>query len=653
MRVPGKKLSFLSSPTFWIVALSLGWAFIFGRNLLPILRGTPDWRWLYRPVLSLNRTLPLILSVCLYIGIGLWIRGRRSAAALLVWAILGSVGLSLAAAYVRGDILFRLYAITASGRAEGWQMAAARIQDLPSTLHNWAQFMAQSDAYSPHIDHAPPGIVIIYYLLGRWLDTFPRLANALAEPLRWQLCQDIGAYTSGQYAIAWLGIAAPIGAGLTALPLYFFGRRTYSEGAARWSVLWWPLVPSLLMFAPLPNTLYALAALIEIGMLWEGLSRNRPLWVLAAGLLMSVLTFFTLTFLPLLLFAGLLALGAYWQKITGSGAARPRWYWPFQMGLMFGIGLSVVWVIAYPTTGLSLPSLLVSAQQTQADIAQFRPYGPWLTLNFNDYLMFTGWPVALLALLAVWAGIRLLASRKAPGDSVLMTLALALTLLAVDISGTPRGEWGRIMLFLSPWLLLAAGDMLLSLPAAGWPITITQGVVAVVMVVSLQVITVEFKAHQAPVTPRLDSQPSGPPLYSGGAVFGGSLRLEAVSAEVSTQVDSQGHSQRYLNLWLTWDALTFIHVPYSYSVQPVTSDGSPLGPALSAPPFTNAYPMTCWRPGSQALTDQIRLPLPAQTPVQPWVDLSIIDPNSLQPLQIEAGGSTVGYQLRIGPISSR
>ncbi len=653
MQLPGRKLSFLSSPIFWIVALSLVWAYVFARNLVPVLRGTPDWRWLYRPVQSLNRILPLILGVCLYIPLGLWLRGRRSVTGLLVWAALGSIALSLAATYVRGDILFRLYSVTASGRAEGWQMAAARIQDLPATLRSWSQFMVESDAYSPHIDHSPPGIVIIYYLFGRLLDRFPTLANALAEPLRWQLCQVLGSYTSGQSATAWLGVTAPLWAGLTVIPLYFFGRRAYGEEAARWSALWWPLIPSLLMFTPLPNTLYPLLALLVIGMLWEGLSSDRPAWVIAAGLLMSVLTFLTLTFLPLLLFAGLLACAAYWRRSRSRSSASPKWYWPFEMGLLFGIGLSVVWVIAYAASGLSLPSLLQNAQQTQAGIAQYRPYASWLALNFNDYLMFTGWPLALLALLAGWSGIRGLASRRAPGDGAILTLTLALTLLIIDASGTPRGEWGRIMLFLSPWLLLAAGCMLQNRPAAGWPITIAQGIAALVMVISLQVITIEFKTREAPVPPETAPAPSGAPIYSGSAVFGGNIRLETVSGGVTTRIDNQGNPQSYLDLWLTWDTLAVMHLPYTYSLQPVAGDGSPIGPAASVPPFTDSYPMTCWRPASGALTDQIRIPLPAQPAGGSWVDLSVIDPATRQPLTVTEATRTPANLLQIGPVPAR
>ncbi|MSP14661.1 MAG: hypothetical protein EXR62_17100 [Chloroflexi bacterium] len=85
------------------------------------------------------------------------------------------------------------------------------------------------------------------------------------------------------------------------MPLYHLGRTVFSREVARWSVAWWPLIPSLLIFAPLPSTFYALPSLIMISLLLAGLRRNQPVWVVAAGALLSLLTFLTFTFIPLLL----------------------------------------------------------------------------------------------------------------------------------------------------------------------------------------------------------------------------------------------------------------------------------------------------------------------------------------------------------------
>ncbi len=120
----------VTSPVAWIVVISLIWLVVFTRDLLPILRGGFGWEWNFKPVLDRFRILPIILGTLAYVSGGLWLRRRRSALPLLAWALLGGVGLSLAAVHVRGDVLYRLYSITVSGRAGGWHMAAASILDL-------------------------------------------------------------------------------------------------------------------------------------------------------------------------------------------------------------------------------------------------------------------------------------------------------------------------------------------------------------------------------------------------------------------------------------------------------------------------------------------------------------------------------------------
>lgn len=641
--------SLLSSPVFWAVSFSLVWAIIFALDLIPYLRGGVDWAWNYKPELSRYRIAPLILGVLFYVPVALWLRRQAYNAGLLVWAIIGGIGLSLAAVHVRGDILYRLYTLTVSGRAAGWHMAAAHIHDLPATLHGWRQFMQQSLSYSPHIDHSPPGIVIAYYFAGHFLDQLPTIAAYLAQPLRWLLCQYLAGYTNGQYASAWFGMLMPLWGSLTVLPLFSLGRGVFGDEAARWSVVWWPLVPSFLIFDPLPNTVYALPSLIVIGLLWEGLSSNRIAKIVAAGLLMSALTFLTFTFAPLLLFAGLLTLGAYWMRTAGTSDSRPRWYWPVQMGLWFLLGLSAVWLIFYATTGASLLDMWQAAQQTQADIAQLRPYGPWLALDINDFLMFTGWPLALVAAVACWSAIRSLRFKGGPTETDVMILAAMLTLVIVDLYGTPRGEWGRILLFLAPWLLLAAASRLRDTQIGGGILTAAQGIMAIVMIASLQVLAPEFRAHAAPVPSEVKFAASNPPLTSSGAVFGEDVRLAAVSGKIDSQPDAEGKQQAVLYLWLTWDTLRSMNFSYEYVVQPISPDGRTGDRQEILSPVLDSYPMTCWRPNQGSLTDRIKVLLP-QTEAGDWsVDFAIMDPGTGQLLDVATQEGVHGQQLRLGP----
>jgi hypothetical protein len=644
-----KKQAFLSSPVFCITLLSLIWAVVFALDLAPILRGGPDWEWNFKPILDRFRVAPLLLGIILYVPLGLWLRARRSAAWLLVWSVLGGIGLTLAAVHLRGDILYRLYTITVSGRSAGWHMAAAHITDAVVTLRDWPQFMADSLAYSPHVDHSPPGIVLIYFAASHLLDKVPAVADALAQPVRWLLCQYIAGYTNGQYASAWLGMLMPVWGGLMALPLYALGRRVYGEEAGRWGALWWPLVPGFLMFSPLPNTFYALPSLVTIGLLWKGLSENRMPWIAGAGLLMSALTFLTFTFAPLVLFAGLLTLGVYWLRTRRQSGSTLQWYWPFKVGLIFGIGLAIVWLVFYATTGLSFWNMWQSAQQTQIDIAQIRAYGPWVILDLNDLFMFTGWPIVLLAVIATWYAVRTLASRDTASEGAVMTVAALLTLIVIDLYGTPRGEWGRIMIFMSPWLLLAAASQLSEAPRAGWPVTAVQGAVACVMIVCLQVVGPEFRGHAAPVPPTVKQPASSQDVYAGDATFGGSVRLGAVSGKIETQVDVDGNEQSALFLWLTWDTLQPMNTPYAYRVQPISANGTPTGDPMAVSPFTDSYPMTCWKAADGPLVDRIKIPLGKGTTDAAWVSLAVADPGTGQPLSAVDAAGKFTDRVTLGP----
>jgi hypothetical protein len=202
-------------------------------------------------------------------------------------------------------------------------------------------------------------------------------------------------------------------------------------------------------------------------------------------------------------------------------------------------------------------------------------------------------------------------------------------------------------------VLLAAGGVLQGKPVAAWSLTAVQGIVAIVMVIYLQVLAPEFKTHAVPTPPEVASAPSGPAVYAGDALFGGEVRLTAVSGQISSQLDEAGNQRPALDLWLTWNALNPIRVPFMYSVRPVAPDGSASGAPVLVAPFADAYPMTCWRPRRAPLVDQIRVPLTDLGDGKWWVDLALIDPGTHQPLSVADSTGSLGHQLRIGPFQAR
>ena len=170
--------------------------------------------------------------------------------------------------------------------------------------------------------------------------------------------------------------------------------------------------------------------------------------------------------------------------------------------------------------------------------------------------MFIGWPLTLLAAVAGWTALRNITSKKPPTESDIMILAAGLTLIVLDLFGTPRGETGRILLFLSPWVLFAAGHALTSTPRGGGGFTAMQGIVALVMIICLQVLAPEFRGRAAPVPPVVNYPSSQEVEYfRSGAKFGDVIRLKSYAGRLDAAADSQAQELSTLTIWLAWQDL--------------------------------------------------------------------------------------------------
>lgn len=614
--------------------MSLLWATVLALNLVPELRGDFGWRWPYAIPNNWLRVLPLLVGIVLYlVGVSILMRARR-ARGLLVWAVLASVGLTLASIFVTTSPLFKLYGVTVSPGVTGWHYAAARITDIGQTLREWPSFMQSATRYSTHLGIVPPGAVLAYYAIDQMLSGLPGVAQALALPLRAQLCQnyEIAWLANSQLASAWAGILMPLWGGLTVFPLYRIGIRLSDEHTARWAVAWWPLIPSFLMFTGSLNTFFPFLSVCIILCLLEGLWRGSGSYVFASGLLMSVATFLSFAFLPVIFLAGLIVLLSFIFKTDlytrSAPAGRVTWRWPLGAGLQFGIGLLIVWIIYYVLTGVTFFDIMRTA--SAAHLAMDRPYLPWLYLHLYDYFMFTGWPLALLSLLG--AGVALLAAlRRQPiSSAAILALSLSATLVVLDLSGTMRGESGRILLFLTPFLLLVAADTLGNIVRtaafpADWFVTVGQVAVVLVMISTLRVIDTEFN-REAPIVPPMVSQPSPDPAVPNGAVFDGALHLDSFAGHVETRVGASGVVSPVLVVWLNWHSTGQVSVPYYMSLIPVASHGK-VEQAVLRQPFDQQFPMTCWMPRTGPLQERIELAL-QDVPQQEdrwWVSLSLMD----------------------------
>jgi hypothetical protein len=366
----------------------------------------------------------------------------------------------------------------------------------------------------------------------------------------------------------------------------------------------------------------------------------------------------TFAFTPLILLSGLLALGLYLHRNRLRDAEALQhisWRWPWLMGLGYGLGLVIIWLIYYIVSGVTIWDIFRAATSFHLELD--RPYWPWLLLHPYDFFIFTGWPLTLLAGLGVWNGWRKWRESKVLTIGDLFILVAVLTFTILIVSGTLRGETGRILLYLSPFLVLVAARALVNRAApatnrAGLWVTLTQVVMIVIMAAFLRVGGSAFN-FQPPLRPAAPAQ-QPPAAVPNGATFAQVLHLKSFTGLVEEVVDQNGETQPVLTLWLQWESSGQVDIPYWLGLIPVAPNGDAALAATLVWPFEGAFPATCWLPRSGSFWQQLHVPLfQDDFSGDWWVSLSLIDVETGQKAAVVALDGSLDDQVGLGPFQAR
>jgi hypothetical protein len=620
----------------WVLTIAFCIALV--ANWLPWLRGDVPWltadeKWIWR--YGAPRwlwVLPCALGIAIYVLGVIYLlereRESRYPLRLILWAFGGAVLLPLLLMTMEGRPLFLLFTRTASTVIGGYQYAANLSTDLGATLRNWPQFVIDYRKQVPlgGIALSPPGLLTLFYGATKGFEAFPPLAStfdALVRPLQ---CQNLNMMTwaEPQMASAWIQMGMPLWAATAVAPLYALGRSIFNRRTAQWAVALWPLVPGLDIFDPRFNVFYPLMALVMLVFLWRGLDRKRAWLVGLAGFGLSVGMFANLSLIPLGLLAGLTTLGHWlitpaakrqFGRLVGNLAA-------------FGLGSISVWAIYSALSGVSIVE--VYRQGFAFHSILNRPYGPWLILHTYDTFLWIGLPVAALA---IW---RILRIRREPSRADVFAGSIALTMTIMVLSGTARGETGRVWLFFAGiWLLLAADVALRLKSRQRVAVVVMEGLCLFSMAAVLRANFTELT-----VVP-------WPPTADHSAAFPINAQFVRGSDAVTFVGLSVDKSSTAVALELHWRADTFVQRPYVLSLVSVPPDHSKRE-SLNWTPLKWDYPPSCWLPG-QEFIDTVTVPLGANPPPGDWLfSLSISDVFTHEPMVV-AGQNTT--QIGIGPVN--
>ncbi len=645
--------------------LTVGFTFIFisllALDAYPGLRGGAGWRWPYALPDHAGPVIALGLLILAYLAaITLLQRVNPPAWGVLCGLVLAASILGVAVVGVRGDPAFLLFTRTVSPVQVGANpLAVSYFADgnLQTALDRWPSVMRESlDINLIHFSTSPPGQPLLHYALARGFDRLDGISQPLSMLLRPYQCSnpDIMRYSRGEMVSNLFGVLMPLWAALAVIPIYASARMlTQDRAVALRLVLWWPLIPVVLLFLPVWNSIYPMLVVTVFAFLLAGLRRGRGLWFAGlcttSGVVMSITTFLNFAVLPVVLFFGLFTLG--YSLFTDLQAKNiiARFFFAVRAGIWFGLGLSSLWILFFLAAGHTPFELLRISFELHDQLVQ-NDYLPWVILHPYDVLMFAGWPVAVLFLISVLRSAASARKRSIDATGVL-ALSMFLTFAAVNFAGVAQGETARILSYYVPFFLLSAG-LLYHDRARNWdiPLLAAQGVTVLVMATVLPVVPLDLNPQpEAPLTGFFtfeDMEPQPINAIFTSDRFAGSFTLAAQRFVADL-------SARAITLETIWRGGEQAERPYLFEVVAYAQnevDGEIVTEPFRWPAQFGNYLPTCWRTEDQ-IHDIIVLDMPTiSAPVIWTLELRAVDERTGDVMTVMQDGEIRNGAL-LGPVN--
>lgn len=427
-------------------------------NLIPAARSGGGWQWSY--ITPRNRDAFLIFPlVCAAYLLGVYGLRHQKAWLRVGWVVVWGALITYAAMSIWGDALYYLFAYMVDPVHTG----AINVvhQFMPDgveagILANWTDIMHQSyELNFVHFATSPPGQPIVHATLAQMLNgtSFSDTLSYMVRPLQCANPSIMGYTNSEITSAALVGFSMPILSALGAIPIFFLVRRLMgSSDLACRTVAWYAIIPTLTLFTPTWNVFYPVLVIGSMAFLAEGLplydgEKMRPIRLLLGGLIFSFCTLLNFAVLPVLLIFGLFTLGTVGLR---RGIVAGVWY---------GIGLIACWLVLGLASGITPLDIWTVTHKHHKEMAS-RDYLTWLILHPYDTLLFVGWPLVGVSLMAVWERLKSYRTTRALTSMDWLIVSLVITFSALNLVGIVQGENGRILSFYAPFIVVSTAVIL-------------------------------------------------------------------------------------------------------------------------------------------------------------------------------------------------
>ncbi len=563
-------------PWLVVVGTAVFAALVFS-DALPLIRGPLGWRWSLNP--NNLPWWPTLLAATLFLlgwwWLGRWLTAARQQSATVIALIVLCLGtLALQAAMLtrfHPNPAAILYERLASDQASGYFSAAQEIEHLPTFLREFPERMPNFRA-DPHPRSKPPGIILLYWGWEQVAGWFPTLAATIGHWARGIICNNLWLATQSNAALTsnvMMAILTPIFSTLAILPAFGLANRFWGRQQAWLAAGLTALLPGRLIFTPHMDSVYPLLALVALFLVDTGLKRERPFWSFLGGLCIGIATFMSLI-------NGLIAVvvGLY---VVGRLLPTRNWWGLMRHGLAIFGGTFLLWGIYWASFGVTIWEIYAAAAPARHDLA--RSYTVWLSGNLYDFAIFAGLAPFLLAL--PWRG--------EPSNKSKAVLALLAafwgTLLLFNLSGTIRGEVGRI------WLMLAPFPALLAVRTVT---TQTNRWLGTAILTSTLLTTVSMGGRWQ--TTEVE-WPITPVSYQSAQIPNDAVVNQINLGSGITLAAHDIQSSEQLNLTLFWETAVRPDVPYTVFLHLLDANGNIIG-QQDIMPQNGQLPTTCWQPNT-------------------------------------------------------
>jgi hypothetical protein len=393
------------------------------------------WAWVVRskPVawLAIGRVVAVGLTILVVGVVGRErIRARRKSDAAVVAAlVILTFALQLAVAGLAPSATFLLIAATASDISTEYFSVAWEMVDLGEFLRDYPMEMTES---GHHVATHPPGAVLFYWACIRFYQgplfpraSFDRLTEIVVGVPRDDIAASVRRFPGVSLASEAVGPALfcclVLGgcAALSLLPLYCLARRAGRRTTALTVCTLFAIAPAPVLFFQGLDSLLLLIAVTAAALMLSALQSDSRVRAALAGAVVGAGLLVSFGAGAAGATVGLLA--ALWALRERRDAARSDWR---ALGA-FAAGAALVVLAGHVACGMTLHVVFrqgMAAHRGFTWIGFRRAYWPWVALN----------------------------------------LAGLASLIVLDLSGSVRGEVGRVWLLMMPPLVLWAGHWLCS-----------------------------------------------------------------------------------------------------------------------------------------------------------------------------------------------